>query len=82
MLITTFVLSSMTVPTAVLEAFAVCNSFQNVSASTPTPPHFNNENLLLRALAAAAGVMGITDVPLPELLKDVVADVAVAASDP
>ena len=68
----------MTVPTAVLDAFAVCNSFQNVSASTPTPPHFNNENLLLRALAAAAGVIGAVGGEVPVL----VADVAVAASDP
>jgi hypothetical protein len=68
----------MTDPTAVLDAFPVCNSFQNVSASTPTPPHFNNENLLLRALAAAAGVIGEIDVEFPVL----VAAVAVAASDP
>ena len=78
----TFALSSMTVPTAVLAAFAVCNSFQNVSASTPTPPHFNTENLLLLTFAAAAAVAGITDVTFPEFDKEVAIDAAEAASDP
>ena len=75
----TFVLNSMTVPTAVLDAFEVWSSFQNVSASTPTPPHFNNENLLRRTLAAAAGVIGTTEGEFSELLADVA---AVDASDP
>ena len=78
----TFVLSSITVPTAVLAAFAVCNSFQKVSASTPTPPHFSNENLLLRALIATAAVTGIMGEPSLEFDRLVEADVAEAASDP